>query len=62
MQILGEGPADGSQPDDFLPVEAGVLINGVPTAINLVAGKRHYWLYRPVMKPESTKVYDRSQR
>lgn len=62
MQIMGVGPEDGSQPDELIPEEAGVLIDGRPVAVNLVACKPTYWLYRPVMKPESTKVYDRNQR
>lgn len=62
MQILGVAPSDESQPDEFIPLEAGVLINGRPSPINLVAAKRSYWLYRATMKPNSTKVYDRNQR
>jgi hypothetical protein len=47
-QILGD--IDG-QPTDFMPVEAGILVDGVPTAINLVTVKRTYYLYCAVPAP-----------
>ena len=49
-------------PDDFIPVEAGITIDGVATAVNLIAAKRTYWLYTPVMKPSGLKAFHDEQR
>ena len=57
-QILGIGPVDeqgnDTMPDDYIPMEAGVTIKGIPTEINLVTSKRTYWLYKPVVAPQHT--------
>lgn len=49
MQILG---VVDEQPVALLPAEAGVRINGEPAALNLVAAKRSYFLYKPLMAPQ----------
>jgi len=60
-QILGIGPKD-EQPEAFISIKEGVEIDGVLSALNLVAAKRSYWLYRPLMLPEKTTRYDPAQR
>jgi hypothetical protein len=57
MQILGVGPAEG-QPREM----EATLISGKLTEVNLVAAKRTYGLYRPVMMPEKRKTFNKEQR
>jgi hypothetical protein len=57
-QILGEIDA---QPDEWMPVEAGVVIDGKPTALCLIAAHRTYYLYVPLMRP-TTKTFDPRQQ
>lgn len=59
-QILGwcEG-----QPKELLAEDAGVTINGQPVALNLVACKRTYYIYKQVMVPAGeVRPMNRNQR
>lgn len=65
-QILGVGPVDDKgndeQPQTFIPVTEGVECDGKVQPLNLVASRRSYWLYKPLMLPMRAKDFNPRQR